>query len=634
MARNAATSQKAAGQARPAEQTSGDQPVFDRRRYYRAVWFFARVFVSFIWWDLVLRRLPVIGDISRRSALDRWRNTARRFRRLALEMGGVMIKLGQFLSIRVDVLPTEITRELAGLQDEVPAERLADILGVIEREFGRPATQVYAWFSPEPEAAASLAQVHRARLQNNQDVVVKVQRPRIGSLVETDLAAVRQAIRWLKWYRTISRRVDLDRLYAEFASTTRAELDFVAEGKNTEHFEADFADNPGIYVAHVYWDYTTRCVLTLENVASLKITDYAAIEAAGVSRAEVARRVYDAYLTQIFVNNFVHADPHPGNLFVRPLTELEPDGAQPGETRTAGADAGVRSAANPSTPAAAAAGQAANRQAGEATQPGDGRTGAATDLRRGRPFQLIFIDFGMVAVIPERMRAALREFIIGLGLQDGHRIVQAYVDAGILLPGADLKTLEEMHDVLFRGLAGVRMGQLAGVAMAQAESMMRQYRALIYEMPVQFPTDIVFVGRAVAILSGLATSLDPDFDPWAATIPFAEKVAASENAFDLRGGLSEIGNLARLALQLPERMDRVVRMAEHGQLSTQMMLAPDTARALRRLERGVDRLAWMLVAVGLLLGGVILRTREGPGGLSDWLLVGAGLSFVWGLTRR
>ena len=592
---NSAASSRAGSEPTSSDRAGSARPIFDRRRYLRAVWFFARVFASFIWWDLVLRRVPLLSGVSRRSALPRWRRTARRFRRLALQMGGVMIKLGQFLSIRVDVLPPEVTGELAGLQDEVPAESLADMLKVIEAEFGRPAGQVFAWFSPLPEAAASLAQVHRARLPDNQEVVVKVQRPRIGMLVETDLAALRLAARWLKWYRPIARRADLDRMFAEFASTTRAELDFVAEGKNAEHFAADFADNPDIYIARVYWQYSTSCVLTLENVASIKITDYAAIEAAGISRAEVARRVYDTYLTQIFVNNFVHADPHPGNLFVRPLPWLEASGQQLGGTQSGG------------TPAAA---------------------------RTGRPFELIFVDFGMVAAIPQRLRAALREYIIGLGLQDGHRIVQAYVDAGILLPGADLKALEEVHDVLFRGLAGVHMGQLAEVAFAQAEIMIRQYRDLIYEMPVQFPTDVLFVGRAVAILSGLATSLDPEFDPWSATIPFAEKLAASEAAFDWRSGLGELGNLARLALQLPERVDRVIRKAERGELSTQTVLTPEVARTLRRLERGVDRLGWSVVAVGLLLAGALLRAHEGPGGVADWLLAGAGVSFVWSLTRR
>ncbi len=553
----------------------------DRARYLRLVRFFAGVFLSIIWWDLIFKRIPVIGGVARRNRLARWRGIARRFRSLAVRYGGVLIKLGQFLSIRVDLLPPEVTVELAGLQDEVPAETLADVQAVIAAEFGRPAEQVFAWLSPQPAAAASLAQVHAARLQNGEEVVVKVQRPAIEALVETDLAAIRVAANWLKLYRTISRRVDLDRLYREFATTTRAELDFIAEGRNAERFAADFAADPRIYIADVYWEHTTRRVLTLENVASLKITDVAAIDAAGINRAEVAHVLYDTYLEQVFIHNFVHADPHPGNLFIHPLER------------------------DPAAPA-----------------------GAAT------PFLLIFVDFGMTAVIPERLRASLRDYVIGLGTRDAHRIVQAYADSGLLLPGADRKRLEEVHEVLFQRLGGIKMGQLSDVAMEQARLLMAEYRDLVYELPFQFPTDLLFAMRAVAILSGIATALDPEFDPWAATMPFAERLAADQLTHGVRGWLDEIGALVGLALRLPSQLDRLITQTQRGDLTTQVSLAPDAAKALHRVERSVDRLAWAVLTVGLLFSGVALRAVEGPGGLSTPLLVAAGLAFLWGLTRR
>lgn len=554
---------------------------FDRLRYLRVVRFFAGAFLSIIWWDLILKRLPRLRGVAQRTSLDRWQRIARRFRRLAVHMGGVLIKLGQFLSIRVDVLPPEVTGELAGLQDEVPAEKLADVQAVVAGEFERPVDQVFDWFAPEPEAAASLAQVHRARLVDGQEVVVKVQRLRIEMLVETDLAAIRTATNWLRIYRPIARRVDLGRLFEEFAATTRAELDFIAEGKNAERFAADFAHDAGLCIAGVYWDYTTRRVLTLENVASIKITDYEAIQAAGISRAQVARRLYDTYLKQIFLTNFVHADPHPGNLFVHPL-EPAPE---------AGADG-------------------------------------------PRPFLLVFVDFGMVAVIPERLRANLRDYIIGLGTRDPRRIVQSYIDAGVLLPGADRRRIEEATDAMLQRLWGVKMGQIRDVALEEAEFFLREYRDIVYEMPFQFPVEVLFVGRAVGILSGIATSLDPDFDPWAATIPFAEQLAAEELARDWRGWLEEIGNLVRLALQLPTRLDQFITQAQRGELTLQAALSPDTARALRRLERSVDRLTWGVISASLLIAGTLLRINEGPGWSSNTLFTLAGLVFLWGITRR
>jgi predicted unusual protein kinase regulating ubiquinone biosynthesis (AarF/ABC1/UbiB family) len=553
----------------------------DTWRYLRVAWFFARMFLSTIWWDLILRHVPGLSGAAQRNALARWQTWAKRFRRLAVSQGGVLIKLGQFLSTRVDVLPPAVTDELKGLQDEVPSESLADIRALIAAEFGRPVEQVFSCFEPVPEAAASLAQVHRACLMDGTKVVVKVQRPGIERLVATDLAAIRLALRWLKWYRPIARRVDLDQLYAEFSATTRAELDFIAEGHNADRFAANFADDPGVYIADVFWEYTTRRVLTLENVASIKINDFAAIDAAGISRPQLARKLYDTYLEQIFVHHFMHADPHPGNLFVHPLPR----------DHTAAADSPT-------------------------------------------PFLLIFVDFGMVAVIPERLRSGLRNYVIAVGTRDAHLIVKAYQEAGVLLPGADLKRLEALHALLFSQLGGVPIGKLSDAAMEQAQIVMREYRDIIYEMPFQFPTDMLFAMRAVAILSGMATSLDPDFDPWAATLPFAQRMAGEQGLWNWRSWVEDAAELARLAVRLPGRMDRFLTQAERGELVVQYSLAPDAAKAVRRIERSVDRLTWGVVSVGLLVAGVMLRASEGPSTLSTGLLIAAGAAFAWGLTRR
>ena len=221
--------------------TSAPAAKLDPRRYLRVAWFFARMFLATLWWDVLLRRIPGARASVQRNAFSRWQAWARRFRKLAISSGGVLIKLGQFLSIRVDVLPAAITAELKGLQDEVPSERLEDIRALVASEFGRPVEEVFTCFFEEPVAAASLAQVHRARLREGEEVVVKVQRPGIERLVATDLAAIRLALRWLKLYRAITRRMDLDQLYAEFAATTRAELDFIAEGRNADRFAANFA---------------------------------------------------------------------------------------------------------------------------------------------------------------------------------------------------------------------------------------------------------------------------------------------------------------------------------------------------------------------------------------------------------
>ena len=167
-----------------------------RGRYLRILIFFAGVILRFIYWELILPRLG-LRPLVRRTRPERFRRDALRFRALAIHMGGVMIKVGQFLSSRLDILPPEITDTLADLQDEVPAESFADIRQLAEQELGAPLEEKFEWFDETPLAAASLGQAHRARLrvEENLDfanVVVKVQRPNIASIVDIDLSALKR----------------------------------------------------------------------------------------------------------------------------------------------------------------------------------------------------------------------------------------------------------------------------------------------------------------------------------------------------------------------------------------------------------------------------------------------------------
>jgi predicted unusual protein kinase regulating ubiquinone biosynthesis (AarF/ABC1/UbiB family) len=562
----------------------------DFRRYRKVRRFVTRTFVHVFWWDVLLN-VPGLRRL-RRPPIERYRIIARRYRALATEMGGVLIKLGQFLSTRVDILPLEITRELAGLQDEVPPEKFADIARQIEEDFDRPLAEIFAWIAPETIGAASLAQVHRARLPDGTDAVVKVLRPGIDVLVETDLAAARLALRLLKFSQTIRRRVNLDRLAVEITETTRAELDLQAEGRNAERFAVDFAGDSRVYLPKIYWPWSARRTLTLENVGWIKIADLAALERAGIRRSEVARDLYRIYLSQIFEHHFVHADPHPGNLFVRPL----PAGDEPPFA--------------PDSPVAPPPG-------GEA-----------------RPFQIAFVDFGMVAVIPERLRSALREYAIGLGTRDAARLVHSYVAAGVLLPGADLRRLEEIHEELFARFWGVRIGSLRETAFSEAQYFFREYRDLLYELPFQVQVDLLFASRAVGLLAGLATSLDPEFDPWSETLPFAEKLAAEELRRDWRGLLREGLSQLQVLLSLPRRLDAVLSRAERGALTVQTALTPESRKMVQRLERSIHRLAWMVISAALLIAGVMIHANRPGEPYGKWLAFLSAAVFLWGILAK
>jgi predicted unusual protein kinase regulating ubiquinone biosynthesis (AarF/ABC1/UbiB family) len=386
---------------------------------------------------------------------------------------------------------------------------------------------------------------------------------------------------------------------AEITSTTLAELDLLAEGRNAERFAANFAGDSRVYLPRVFWDWSARRTLTLENVGWIKIGDLAALDRAGISRPELARVLYRIYLLQIFEHSFVHADPHPGNLFVRPLPVGEEPSFPPGPP----------GALVPPPPA------------GEE-----------------RPFQVVFVDFGMVAVIPERLRGALREYAIALGTRDAERMVRSYVAAGVLLPGADLRRLEEVHEELFQRFWGVAIGNLRETAFSEAEYFFRQYRDILYELPFQVQVDLLFASRAVGLLAGLSTQLDPKFDPWAETLPFAQRLASQELRRDWRELLQEGLLQLQTLLALPRRVDAVLARAERGTLTVQSTLAPDSRKTIQRLERSIHRLSWTVVAAGLLIAGVMVRGAGGAGTGSPygwWLIAAAVLAFLWGaLSKR
>ncbi len=545
-----------------------------RARYRYIMGFFARATASLIFWEIILPRMGLRG-LARQTRSRRYTQIAARFRTMAIRMGGVMIKVGQFLSSRLDVLPVEITEELSGLQDEVPAEDFGAIRKLAEAELGAPLKERFEHFEPQPLAAASLGQVHRARLrvdaaeaEDFQDVVVKIQRPFIDQLINVDFSALHRVAGWLMRYEPIRKRVDVRALISELETTVHQEIDYLSEGKNAEIFSKNFAGRKRIHVPRVVWSQTTQRVLTLENVYAIKITDYDAITTAGIDRAEVAKVLFNTYLKQIFEDGFFHADPHPGNLFVtpRPVTE---------ETK-------------------------AN-------------------------WQLTFVDFGMVGTVPEGLRDGLRDMMIGVGTRNPAKVVESYQTLGVLLPSADLKLLEQAETQIFDRFWGMSMSELRKVNPREMHQFGMQFRELMYEMPFQLPHNLLLLGRTVAILSGMCTGLDPNFNLWSELAPYAQKMVMEEGVSNWEVWLDEIGELIKQLISIPTQTGRVLTRLERGELNVNV---PQVNRQIYHLESAVNRMTGSIIFAAFLFGGVLLR-QSGDIPLSYLFWVFSSVTLLW-----
>jgi ubiquinone biosynthesis protein len=240
-----------------------------------------------------------------------------RLRRAFEELGPAFVKLGQLLSTQSDLLPPDILAALERLQDQVEPFPFQEVRVVVERELHHPLEQLFDSFDPEPVAAASLGQVHQAVLVGGEEVVVKVQRPGVAEQVELDLQVLQGlaalAARRTQW----GRQYDLPAAVAEFAATLRKELDYRQEGRNAERFRENFTGDSGVYFPAVFWAYTSDRVLALERVEGLRVTDREKLVKSGVAPSDVAQRLAGALFRMVLRDGFVHADPHPGNLFVR-----------------------------------------------------------------------------------------------------------------------------------------------------------------------------------------------------------------------------------------------------------------------------------------------------------------------------
>ena len=466
-----------------------------------------------------------------------------------------MVKVGQFLSSRFDVLPESVTRELSGLQDEVAPQPFELIAKSIEAELGMPVEVAFAEIDQDPIAAASLGQAYRAKLSaglaadlDYDSVIIKVLRPGIEDIVDIDLKALRKVGGWLSRVKLVSRRTDAPALVKEFATTTLEEVNYLHEAGNLERFAADYAGDQRIGTPTVIWERSARRVLTLSNVSAIKINDIDALIEAGIDPNAVAAELARVTFEQFFVTGFFHADPHPGNIFIKKADE----------------DSGIE-------------------------------------------FTLTYIDFGMMGQISPEMRANLQSFLFAVASRDARAWVSACQKLGVLLPTADSVILEDAVSKLFDRFGGVRVGELIQTDPRELRDFALQFSDLIRTLPFKLPNDFLFLIRALSLISGVTSELNRDFNIWDAVDPFARSLLNGSGSSVLKrlgnDALKTLNTLARL----PMRLDEITSRIERGEL---VVRNPELERRTRSLDSSVRRATSSVLFLGLLIGGIVVGERD------------------------
>ena len=321
---NSAKTVEEVGAAAPHSQEAGvmvaaksyrwNRAKYSRNRRRLDIWRFVFTFLFRNWWDK--RKWAYRGGMTPEKQALRRREQAVWIRESFLELGPTFIKVGQLFSTRGDLFPIEYVEELSKLQDRVPAFPYEQVEETIKSDFGKSINQLFSSFEPTPLAAASLGQVHKAKLHSGEEVVVKVQRPGLKQLFTVDLVILRQIARYFQNHREWGKNRDWLGIYEECCRILWEETDYLNEGRNADTFRRNFRAENWVRVPRVYWKYASPKVLTLEYMPGIKISHYEAIEAAGLDRKLLARLGAKAYLQQILNGGFFHADPHPGNLAV------------------------------------------------------------------------------------------------------------------------------------------------------------------------------------------------------------------------------------------------------------------------------------------------------------------------------
>ncbi|AET04576.1 putative cadmium-transporting ATPase [Medicago truncatula] len=523
------------------------------------IWGFVIQFIFKSW--LNRQKFSYKGGMTEEKKTLRRKTLAKWLKESILRLGPTFIKIGQQFSTRVDILPQEYVDQLSELQDQVPPFPSETAMAIVEEELGAPIAGIFDQFDYEPIAAASLGQVHRARLRG-QEVVIKVQRPGLKDLFDIDLKNLRVIAEYLQKIdpKSDGAKRDWVAIYDECASVLYQEIDYTKEAANAELFASNFKNMDYVKVPSIYWDYTTPQILTMEYVPGIKINKIQALDQLGVDRKRLGRYAVESYLEQILSHGFFHADPHPGNI-------------------------------------------------------------AVDDVNGGR---LIFYDFGMMGSISQNIREGLLEAFYGVYEKSPDKVLDAMIQMGVLVPTGDMTAVRRTAQFFLNSfeerLAAQRREKEMEAAevgfkkpLSKEEQVMKKKERLAAigedllsiaaDQPFRFPATFTFVVRAFSVLDGIGKGLDPRFDITEIAKPYALELLKFREAGveviikDIKKRWDRQSqafyNLFRQADRV-EKLANVIERLEQGDLKLRV-------RALES-ERAFQRIATVQKTIGNAVG--------------------------------
>ena len=562
--------------AAPSKKSPAGRPIRAPWRTLLAYLVALRVLTSYLW-------LGFLGRYSTEEANERRINrahhrNARRIYSAIVELQGLYIKVGQLFSIMANFLPEAFRRELAGLQDQVPAREYEAIERRIRDEFnGRGPEDLFESFERTPIASASIGQVHAARLPGGRKVAVKVQYPDIEQTVRADLHSLKRIFRLIEKFVPYH---GLDAVYQEIRAIVLQELDFTAEAQHAARIGTTFEGWENVHFPEVIDNLTTRRVITTEFVDGVKADDTSALHRMGIDRQRTAKLIIEAYCQQIFHHGTYHADPHPGNILISKI-------------------------------------------------PG----GVEEDPK------ITFIDFGAVAQISDNMRRGLLQLMQAAINRDTQRIVDALQTMGFIAHRADPhvydRVIEYFHQKFQQQVQidSFNLKEIRFDAQRGLENIadLRQMNISLGDLKATFhvPKEWIMLERTVLMIMGLCTVLDPQLNPMTIIRPHVERFVLGEDGDWSRLVLDSGRDIALSAIALPAEIKKFTHQALRGDLEVRVVNQNDAAPvayalghqiiftaiglssthfAYKFYDRGNDQWAMGCLAAGAFCGLLLLRS--------------------------